>query len=122
MDRGAWWGYSPRGRKESDMTVQTYVLQGSIGDPGKPGGVHTARDCFLVVSWPRALGACRFTTRGSLVRGPGEASSPWGRRLLFPEAFSGPALQSQPLLTSARCLTAMKAHIPSFRGWGSRGT
>ena len=87
MDRGAWWGYSPRGRKESDMTVQTYVLQGSIGDPGKPGGVHTARDCFLVVSWPRALGACRFTTRGSLGQGSRGGILSLGEASAFPRSL-----------------------------------
>ena len=25
MDRGAWWGYSPRGHKESDMTEQAHT-------------------------------------------------------------------------------------------------
>ena len=64
------------------------------GDPGKPElgvphrehvcpslWVHTARDCFPVLSWPRILGYCRFTTLEAWVGGPGEASSPWWRRL-----------------------------------------
>ena len=31
MDRGAWWGYSPRGHKESDTTEQLNTLEGRNG-------------------------------------------------------------------------------------------
>ena len=43
MDRGAWWDYSPQGRKESDMTeaaerTHTYlVVRFGISQLAKPG-------------------------------------------------------------------------------------
>lgn len=80
-------GLQSTGPKESDMTGHAYVLQGSIGGSWEAWGVHTARDCFLVLSWPRALGAWRFTTRGSLCQGSRGGVLSLGEASAFPRSL-----------------------------------
>ena len=70
----------------TERTSTLMFCKALSGGPGKPDlgvphredvchslWVHTARDCFPVLSWPRVLAACRFTTCGSLGQGSRES-------------------------------------------------